>query len=169
MGLNRREWLMTAAQLSLTAGAARPANFSEPHIWTLNEAALQVRKRRISSEELTRLMLTRIQQRDKQLNAFITVTADLALDQARACDRDLRAGIIRGPLHGVPIALKDNIDTAGILTTAAARFYEKRVPTEDAEVTRRLAQAGSVMLGKTNLDEFAFAGSGTTRLFRAGT
>lgn len=160
--LSRRDLLYGAALVSAHAATA-PS--SQPHFWTLCEAADQIRRRKISSEELTRLCLNRISQRSQRLNAFITVTADQALDQARACDLDLQRHVMRGPLHGVPIALKDNIDTAGILTTAAARFYEKRVPTEDAEVARRVAQAGSVMLGKTNLDEFAFAGSGTTGCF----
>src|SRR5262249_58698719 len=99
------------------------------------------------------------------LNAFITITADSALERAQSCDRDLKRGVIHSPLHGVPIALKDNIDTAGILTTAASTLFAKRIPTEDAEMARRTSQAGAVMLGKLNLDEFAFAGSGTTGCF----
>ena len=158
---SRREWLFIAAQLSAQTGPA-PA---EPHFWTLVQAADQLRKRKASSEELTRMCLERIRQRDPRLNAFITVTGDLALEQARAADRDLKQGVIRGPLHGVPIALKDNIDTAGILTTAASRIFANRVPTEDAEVARRVSRAGAVLLGKLNLDEFAFAGTGTTGSF----
>ncbi len=72
-------------------------------------------------------------------------------------DQEMKAGKPRGPLHGIPIALKDNIDTAGIRTTAASKVYDDRVPTEDAEVARRLKAAGTVLLGKTNLDEFAAA------------
>ena len=165
MALNRREWLIAAAQMSAAGLSAQPERNAEPHFWTLADAASRIRKRKISSEELTKLMLDRIRQRDSRLNAFITITADRAMEQARACDRDLHAGKIRGALHGVPIALKDNIDTAGILTTAAAKIFAKRVPDEDAEVARRAAQAGSVMLGKLNLDEFAFAGTGTTGYF----
>ena len=135
---------------------------SDPHYWTLCEAVDRIRKRRISSEELTRLCLDRIGRHDPQLNAFLTLTAESAMEQARACDRDLQKGVTRGPLHGVPIALKDNIDTAGLLTTAASKVFADRVPAEDAEVTTRLKRAGAVMLGKLNLDEFAFAGSGTT-------
>ena len=71
----------------------------------------QIRKRRISSEELTKLCLERIRKHDPKLNAFLTLTADSALEQARASDHDLQKGVIHGPLHGVPIALKDNIDT----------------------------------------------------------
>jgi aspartyl-tRNA(Asn)/glutamyl-tRNA(Gln) amidotransferase subunit A len=162
--LSRREWIFTAAALPLSAQPVRPPS-EEPYYWTLTEAAEQIRKGKISSEELTKICLDRIAKRDHDLNAFITLTADAALEQARACDRDLKRKAVRGPLHGVPIALKDNIDTAGILTTAAAKPFAKRIPTEDAEVARRVSQAGTVMLGKLNLDEFAFAGSGTTGCF----
>lgn len=159
MNPTRRDLLFAAAAIP-----PRPLP-PEPHLWTLAEAAGQIRKRRISSEDLTKLCLSRIQSRDKRLNAFITITAGSALAQARSLDADLQRHILRGPLHGVPIALKDNIDTAGILTTAASRIFAKRVPTEDAEVAQRVAKAGAVMLGKLNLDEFAFAGSGTTGSF----
>src|SRR5579863_97322 len=161
---SRREWLVAATALPLSAQTGQPST-GEPHFWTLTEAAGQIRAGKISSEELTRMCLDRIAKRNDRLNAFITVTAETALQQARACDRDLKRRAVRGPLHGVPIALKDNIDTAGILTTAAAKLFATRVPVEDAEVARRVSQAGAVMLGKLNLDEFAFAGSGTTGSF----
>lgn len=160
--LSRREWLFVAAQLSAQT-VRRPS--SEPYFWTLCEAAEQLRGRKISSEELTKICLERIRQRNDKLNAFITVTGDSALEQARACDRDFGRKVIRSPLQGIPIALKDNIDTAGVLTTAAAKIFANRVPTEDAEVAKRVAQAGAVSLGKLNLDEFAFAGTGTTGCF----
>ena len=83
--------------------------------------------------------------------------SDYALAQAAQMDREQKMGKFRGPLHGVPIALKDNIDTAGIRTTAASKVYDDRVPTEDAEVVRRLGAAGAVFIGKANLDEFADA------------
>ncbi len=129
------------------------------------EASQALFRRAISSEELTRLCLARIAKLDKALNAFITLQADAALDRARECDRDRKARHVLGPLHGLPLALKDNIDTAGVKTTAAARVFEHRVPTEDAEVTARLKKAGAVFLGKLNLDEMAFAGTGTTGCF----
>src|SRR5215468_6691691 len=115
--LSRREWLLSivaATQLNPQIGR-EPSG--EPHFWTASEAADQIRKGKISSEELTKICLDRIHERNERLNAFITITADFALEQARSCDRDLKRRVIRGPLHGVPIALKDNIDTAGILTT----------------------------------------------------
>ncbi|MBO0857407.1 MAG: amidase [Chloracidobacterium sp.] len=160
-GISRREFFLAALAQAAAIESAR-ASEPRPYFWTLSYAAAQIRKRRISSEELTRLCLDRIRQRGERLNAFITLTADLAMEKARACDHDLDRHVVRGPLHGVPIALKDNIDTAGILTTAASRVYADRVPTEDAEMAKRVFAAGAVLLGKTNLDEFAFAGSGTT-------
>src|SRR5215510_4392726 len=129
--ISRREWLLAVAAMQLSAQAGRPSD-DEPHFWTLSAAANQIRKGKISSEELTRLCLERIRQRNDKLNAFITVTAESALEQAREYDRDLKRRTIRGPFHGVPIALKDNLDTAGILTTAAAKMFATRVPTEDA-------------------------------------
>jgi aspartyl-tRNA(Asn)/glutamyl-tRNA(Gln) amidotransferase subunit A len=134
---------------------------TDPAQWTLSEAAAAIRRRTVSSEELTKLCLARIAKIDPALHSFITVDGDAALRQARECDR--RRGT--SPLYGVPLALKDNIDTAGLKTTAAARVFEDRVPTEDAEVTRRLKAAGAVLLGKLNLDEMAFAGTGTTGCF----
>src|SRR5438094_158397 len=131
-GLSRREW-MYAAAVPLAAQSL-PKISRDPHYWTLCEAVDQIRKKRISSEELTKLCLERIAKHDPKLNAFITLTAEPALEQARACDRDLQKGVVHGPLHGVPIALKDNIDTAGLLTTAASKVFADRVPTEDAEV-----------------------------------
>src|SRR5580693_3367062 len=126
-----------------SASAARllaGANLSNsPEFWTLTEAAAALQRRSISSEELTKLCLARIHKLDSKLNSFITVTEDAALAQARACD-EKRARIPKGssPLHGIPIALKDNIDTAGLRTTAASQVFVDRVPTQDAEVIARL-------------------------------
>ena len=102
---------------------------------------------------------------DRTLNAFITLEEESALKQARECDLRRRSARVSSALYGVPIALKDNIDTAGVRTTAAAQVFKDRVPAEDAEVTRRLKAAGAVFLGKLNLDEMAFAGTGTTGCF----
>jgi aspartyl-tRNA(Asn)/glutamyl-tRNA(Gln) amidotransferase subunit A len=114
---------------------------------------------------LVKACLARIDVYDPKLNAFITVTRDLALKQAAALEAELAAGKIRGPLHGVPIALKDNIDTAGVRTTAASSVFDDRVPTEDAEVNRRLAAAGAILLGKLNLHEFANGGTSATSYY----
>ena len=160
-GVTRRSLLAGAA--AAAASRAQPA--SDPLGWTLTEAANALAARKVSSEELTRLCLARISKLDKSLNAFITLDAESALQQARDCDRRRKSGKIPSRLFGVPIALKDNIDTAGIRTTAAAGVFKDRVPSEDAEVTRRLKEAGVVFLGKLNLDEMAFEGTGTTSCF----
>jgi aspartyl-tRNA(Asn)/glutamyl-tRNA(Gln) amidotransferase subunit A len=99
------------------------------------------------------------------LNAFIAVTAESALQEARTAETEIARGEWCGPLHGIPIALKDLIDTAGVKTTAASALHQDRVPTEDAEVVRRLRQAGAVILGKNNLHEFAYGGSSLVSFF----
>jgi len=133
---------------------------SDPTALTITQLGAAFRANQLSPVEATQACLDRIAQRDGELHAFITVTAELALDQARAATDELARGHDRGPLHGVPIGLKDLIDTAGIRTTAASAAFENRVPTEDAEVVRRLRGAGAVILGKLNLHEVAFGGSG---------
>src|SRR5208283_1903776 len=132
---------------------------------TLTEAAEQIRTRRISPVELTRECLSRIERLNPTLNAFITVTADLALEQARRAEGDIMAGNWRAPLHGIPIGLKDLLDTAGVRTTAASNQFRNRVPAEDAELVRQLKRAGAVIVGKLNLHEFAFGGSGIVGAF----
>jgi aspartyl-tRNA(Asn)/glutamyl-tRNA(Gln) amidotransferase subunit A len=127
---------------------------------SLVEAGAQLRSGKLSSVELTRQCLDRIVRLNPALNAFITVTADLALEHARQADLEIKVGNWRGPLHGVPIALKDLIDVAGIRTTAGSRQYNNRVAAEDAAIVTRLKQAGGVIVGKNNLHEFAFGGSG---------
>jgi len=113
------------------------------------------RSGQLSPVELTRLCLERVQALNPTLNAFITVTADSALGQAAQAEQELRSGQDRGPLHGVPVAVKDLIDTAGVRTTCASRILGDRVPPQDAPLVRRLREAGAVSLGKTNLSEFA--------------
>src|SRR5258707_13396185 len=124
---------------------------------TLTEAVAKIRSRAVTSVQLTQACLERIRIYNPKVDAFITVLGQQALAQAAQLDLEAKADKFRGPLHGIPIALKDNIDTAGIRTTAASQVYDDRVPTEDAEVTRRLAAAGAVCVGKANLDEFADA------------
>jgi len=122
---------------------------------TVTRAARLLRARKISAVELTRAALERIQALDGTLKAFITVTADLALAQARRADREIAKGAYRGPLHGIPLSLKDIYSTKGIRTTAGSRILADFVPDTDATATARLAAAGAVLLGKTNLHEFA--------------
>jgi aspartyl-tRNA(Asn)/glutamyl-tRNA(Gln) amidotransferase subunit A len=132
---------------------------------TLSEAAQQIRTRQLSPLELTRECLARTKRLNPALNAFITVTAELALEQARQAEAEVMAGRWRGPLHGVPIGLKDLLDTAGVRTTAASDQYRDRVPTQDAVLVRQLKRAGAVLVGKLNLHEFAFGGSGIVSAF----
>lgn len=161
----RRTWLAGAAAVTAGLGIASRAMGSDPLDWTLTEAAAALAKGEVSSEELTKWCLVRTRKLDPVLNAFITLQEESALEQARACDRKRKAGHATNQLHGVPIALKDNIDTAGVQTTAASEVFKNRVPTEDAEITRRLKAAGVVLLGKLNLDEMAFEGTGTTSCY----
>lgn len=126
---------------------------------TISELALRFRRGEVSPVEITRGCLERIEKLNPALNAFITVTGESALEEARAAEEAIRRGEWRGPLHGIPIALKDLIDTAGVPTTAASAVHEKRVPTQDAEVVRRLRNVGAVIVGKNNLHEFAYGGS----------
>jgi aspartyl-tRNA(Asn)/glutamyl-tRNA(Gln) amidotransferase subunit A len=132
---------------------------------TIFELAPLLRKKEISPVEPTRACLERIERLNPSLNAFITVTADSALAQAAAAEAEIVRGAWRGPLHGIPVALKDLIDTAGVRTTAASALFQDRVPAEDAEVVRRLKEAGAVILGKNNLHEFAYGGSSLVSYF----
>ena len=129
------------------------------HFHTIAELAPLIASGHLSSEDLTRACLAEIDAHDRALNAFITVLGASALDQARALDAEIAAGRCRGPLHGIPISLKDLIDQQGVPTTAASRVREGHVAGRDATVTARLRDAGAVLIGKTNLHEFAF---GTT-------
>ncbi len=137
------------------------------HFMTVVEAGAALRCGATSSAQLTDAMLERIASLDGALNAYITVTADLARAQAHQADAELRAGRDRGPLHGIPVAIKDLIATRGIRTTAGSRVYEDWVPEEDAAVILKLAEAGAVMLGKTGLHELAFGSTSVNPFFGA--
>jgi aspartyl-tRNA(Asn)/glutamyl-tRNA(Gln) amidotransferase subunit A len=136
-----------------------------PTLETIVDLAPRLRRKEISPVELTRACLHRIDKLNPTLNAFITVTAESALAEARAAEIEISRGEWRGPLHGIPIALKDLIDTAGTRTTAASAVYQNRIPADDAEVVRRLRLAGAVILGKNNLHEFAYGGSSLVSFF----
>jgi aspartyl-tRNA(Asn)/glutamyl-tRNA(Gln) amidotransferase subunit A len=122
---------------------------------TVARAATLIHDRDVSPVELTQAYLERIEQLNPRLNAYITVTAERAMDDARRADEEIAAGQYRGPLHGVPVALKDIVDTAGIRTTGGAKIFADRVPSADATVVRKLREAGSVLLGKLNTHELA--------------
>ena len=126
---------------------------------TISELAQRLRRREISPVEIARTCLERIEKLNPALNAFITVMTEPALAEARAAEAEIGRGEWRGPLHGVPVALKDLIDTAGVRTTGASALYKDRIPAQDADVVRRLRKAGAVIVGKNNLHEFAYGGS----------
>jgi aspartyl-tRNA(Asn)/glutamyl-tRNA(Gln) amidotransferase subunit A len=132
---------------------------------SINEAANLLRQKKISPVELTKACLERIEKLNPLLNAFITVTADSALAQAHLAEDEIQRGNWRGPLHGIPIGLKDLIDTAGVKTTCASALFADRVPTEDADVVQRLKRAGAVLVGKQNLQEFAYGGTSASSHF----
>jgi aspartyl-tRNA(Asn)/glutamyl-tRNA(Gln) amidotransferase subunit A len=125
------------------------------------------RRKSVSPVELTTDLLARIGTLNPKLNAFITFMADSALAQARQAEAEIGQGNWRGPLHGVPLGLKDLIDTAGVRTTAASALFKDRIPTRDAEIVRRLRNAGAVLLGKLNLHEFAYGSSSLVSYFGA--
>jgi aspartyl-tRNA(Asn)/glutamyl-tRNA(Gln) amidotransferase subunit A len=126
----------------------------------LTEASRAVQKKEVSPVELTRACLDRIEKLNPQFNAFITITADSALQEAQRTEAEITRGEWKGPLHGIPLAIKDLVETAGVKTTAASAVLKDYVPTADAEIVRRLKAAGAVLLGKLNLHEFAYGGSG---------
>jgi aspartyl-tRNA(Asn)/glutamyl-tRNA(Gln) amidotransferase subunit A len=128
-------------------------------LMTISDLSQRIRRREVSPVEVTRECLRRTEELNPCFNAFITVMAESALAEARAAEEEISQGKWRGPLHGIPIALKDLIDTAGVRTTSASALHKDRVPTEDAELVRKLRAAGAVIVGKNNLHEFAYGGS----------
>src|SRR5262245_26695353 len=123
---------------------------------TIEQVAPLVAAREVSPRELVEALLGRIQQDGARLNAFITVDADRARGEAARAEAEVLRGCYRGPLHGVPVALKDNIWTAGLRTTAGSRILAGFVPVDDATVVRRLRRAGAIVIGKANMSEFAY-------------
>ncbi|GGE99048.1 putative amidase AmiD [Aliidongia dinghuensis] len=129
---------------------------TELHYATLLETAAAIRARKLSPVALTRALVERIAHLEPSLQAYATLTPDLALAQAARAEEEIAAGRYRGPLHGIPIAVKDICDTAGIVTAAGTALHRDRVPALDATVVKRLTNAGAVLLGKLQLTEGAF-------------
>jgi aspartyl-tRNA(Asn)/glutamyl-tRNA(Gln) amidotransferase subunit A len=148
-------------------GQAAENELSDLRSLSLLEVAELVHKKTVSPVELTHACLKRIERLNPSLNAFITVMADSALAEAQEAESEVQRGKWRGPLHGIPIALKDLFDTAGVRTTAGSGVFKDRIPTEDAEVVRRLKVAGAVLMGKTNMHEFAYGGTSVISYFGA--
>lgn len=129
---------------------------SELHRMTIWQLAPRIRTRKVSPVELTRAVLDQVEKLDPILKAYITVDAEGALKAARTAQRQIARGNYLGPLHGIPVSLKDLYDTKGMLTTAGSKIMAGRIPTEDATTVAKLRGAGAIIVGKTNLHEFAF-------------
>ena len=124
---------------------------------TIGELADRLARRDLSPVELTEAVLSRIERHNDEMRAYITITREVALEQASQAERELRDGRRRGPMHGIPIALKDNVATAGIRTSCASLVNPDWVPETDAAVYTKLRDAGAILLGKANLYEYAFS------------
>jgi len=134
-------------------------------MYSISELSELYHQKKLSPIEITQYCLQEIEELNPTLNAFITVTADEALKQAADAEKEIMSGQWRGALHGVPIALKDLVDTAGIKTTAGSAVFQNRVPTEDAQLVRQLKKAGAVLVGKTNMHEFAIGATSHISFF----
>jgi aspartyl-tRNA(Asn)/glutamyl-tRNA(Gln) amidotransferase subunit A len=137
-------------------GTIRPNNDDDLMFRSIAEVGQLLRRREVSPIELTRAVLDRIDRLEPTLHAHITVTADWAMERARTCEREILDGQYRSPLHGIPIGLKDLVETAGVLTTDGSKVLGDHLPTEHATVAARLLNAGAVIVGKHNMHEFAY-------------
>ncbi|MCZ6892095.1 MAG: amidase, partial [Chloroflexi bacterium] len=135
---------------------------NELYYLTIGEASRLIRSRELSPVELTQAFLDRIESVDDRLKSYVTLLRDSALAEASVAEAEVQSGQWRGPLHGIPIALKDLYDTNGVRTTAQSKVLEHRVPVEDATVVTRLREAGAVLLGKLAMHEFALGGPPTS-------
>ncbi len=171
MGMSRREFVaMSVGAAALPAVAAPRTSFlpappDELLALPLSEVSKRIHTKQVTSVELTQALLERIKVYNPKVNAYITIMRDQALAQAAKLDDEAKSGKFRSPLHGIPIALKDNIDTAGTRTTAASQVLDDHIPDEDADVVRRLKEAGAVFIGKTNMHEFANGNTSASTYF----
>src|ERR1700691_210559 len=163
MEISRR----TFAASMLAASALRAEPDGDLTSMTIAEASQRIRHRSVTPTQLTEACLAHIEKYNPRLNAFITVMKEQAIEQAHVLDAEQRAGKFRGPLHGIPIGLKDLIDTAGVRTTAASAVFKDRIPTEDAPVVTRLKAAGAIIIGKLNMHEFAYGATSVPSHFGA--
>ncbi|MQF91632.1 MAG: amidase [SAR202 cluster bacterium] len=124
---------------------------------TASQLSNLIETKEVSPVEATEAYLDRIEEVDPKLNSYITITGEQAIESARQAEQEIAAGKHRGPLHGVPMAVKDQFNTAGVLTTGGSSILKDNVPSEDATVIAKLKEAGAVMLGKLNMSEFAMA------------
>src|SRR5215471_7417582 len=162
---SRRAFVATGIGAAVWASKTASGAPQDLTTMTLQQASHMVHSKAVSPVELTQACLQRIERYNAAVNAFITITGDSALARAREMEAELHRGKSRGPLHGIPIGLKDNIDTAGIRTTGASELFKDRIPAEDAEVARRLKEAGAILLGKLNMHEFAYGPTSAVSYF----
>src|SRR5262245_49537648 len=167
-GMKTRHVGSVVAALTLTVGAAgcastvqRPADLTQLGV---SEAAQLIREKKVTSAELTQAFLARAEA-NPDLNAYITLDRTGALNAARQADADLAAGKTKGPLHGVPLAVKDNVHVAGMPNTAGTPALRNFIPREHAPTAQKLIDAGAIVLGKTNMHELAFGISGYNEAF----
>src|SRR5829696_7141615 len=135
------------------------------HYDSIGALSKRIQLQTVSPVDVVDACLKRIATLNPVLNAFITVMADDARDQAKEAEVEIKSGGWRGPLHGVPVAVKDFYDTAGVTTTAGFEQFKDRVPDTDAEAVRRLRRAGAIVIGKTNMDALGMATTGLTSYF----
>lgn len=167
MALSRRFFLQASAASVAALALAKNVNAqgksgtgkSDLHYLSVAEAGRTIRQRKLSPVEYTQAILKRIDEVEPKVHAFITVTREQALEAAKAAEKEIMAGKYRGPLHGIPFAVKDTHYTAGIRTTVATPVLADFVPTFDATVVARPKNAGGILMGKTNLPEFSFGGA----------
>lgn len=159
---SRRSFLKAAAGVvaatplvsQISRADAAPKNF-DPSFGTATEAVRAIRARVISSRELVAHTFQRIKKFNPKVNAFVTLLEERAMERAKRADEALAAGKAWGPLHGLPIVIKDAFETAGVRTTSGSKTLENYIPTQDAVAVARLRKAGAIMVGKTNMPEFA--------------
>jgi aspartyl-tRNA(Asn)/glutamyl-tRNA(Gln) amidotransferase subunit A len=153
------------SKFAIAEAPAIPAESDQLASLSLTEVSQRIHARTVTSTQLVKALLDRINVYNPKVNCYVTVMGKEALAQAAILDEEQKAGKFRGPLHGIPIGLKDNIDTAGTRTTAASPMFKDRVPTEDAEIVVRLKKSGAVIIGKLNLHEFALGCTGDISYF----
>jgi aspartyl-tRNA(Asn)/glutamyl-tRNA(Gln) amidotransferase subunit A len=149
---------MSQSPASIPAVAPMPS--SDLHYATIEQLAPALQRQELSPVELIETVLERVERLDRRLGVFITVMGDQARTEARKADESIRRGEYRGPLHGIPVSLKDLYNTAGVRTTCGSKILADFVPREDATSVARLRQAGAIIIGKNNLHEFAFGPTG---------
>jgi aspartyl-tRNA(Asn)/glutamyl-tRNA(Gln) amidotransferase subunit A len=171
--IHRRDFMRTAAGAAVLTMANGSSAFAagSPESdalakLSIAEASKKIQAREITCTQLTEACIQRSKVYNSKVNAYITLMHDEALAQAAQLDAEAKAGKFRGPLHGIPLALKDNIDTAGTRTTGGSAVFEDRYPDEDADVVRRLKQSGAIILAKANLQEFAMGSTSVSTYFR---